>query len=886
MNEYSFKEKANFIWSLGGLLRGDYKPHEFGKVILPLTVLRRLDCVLNDTKDEFIRRLESGEHIKLICHKMGLNFHNTSKFCFENLKDDANNIALNMMNYINGFSDNAKEILDCISFNEQIDRLEKANLLYMIITKFGAVDLHPDRVSNLEMGYIFEELIRRFSEQSNEDAGEHFSPREVIRLMVNLLFIEDTEILTKEGIVRTLYDPAAGTGGMLSVAQEYLHELNPTATLNVFGQELNQESYAICKADMMIKGENASNIHLGNSFSQDGLSNEKFDYMMSNPPFGVDWKKVEFDIKTEYETLGFAGRFGAGLPRIDNGSFLFLQHMISKMKTDGDGSRIAVVYNGGTLFVADHASGENNIRRWIIENDWLEAIVAIPDHLFYNVKIFTYIWIISNKKNSKRKGKVQLVDATEYYEKMTRNLGVKRNKISTKQIEEITKLYSDFKESDKCKIVSNDELAFKQITIENPQRLNFSVSESRLEMLFENKSFHTPFNKISNDASIQFIEMLKTLPRNKIYKGKKEFKKDILTAMKVAGLNFKIPNTKLEKIMFYLSESDPTAEIYLDAKGEKKPNFDERIIVTVPADVDIAKYFEREFKVDYPDAWYEEDKIKLCYLISFKKYFFKYRGESDFIDLKNKIKKLGDQINHDHDKIYSDSIPIPHTSYKSSQNEWIGKVPVDWNVKRFKNLTDVMKTGHSLSVEFVDEEIGVPLLSAQNIHNGELDLSRYNYVSSEFYEKFTENVVPQKGDLLQVRVGNQNTMAETCIVNEDFKYAVYSSAAHIRVKSDVCNEYIKYLCNSSRFRDEATMIMKVGVDIANLNITDLANIKVPVPPFDEQVRIAKYLNAKTKEIDFVIGELEQQIQNLKEYKRSLVAKCVTGKIQIPDMEGE
>ena len=702
--------------------------------------------------------------------------------------------------------------------------------------------------------------------------------------MVNLLFIEDTEILTKEGIVRTLYDPAAGTGGMLSVAQEYLHELNPTATLNVFGQELNEESYAICKADMMIKGENPANIYLGNSFSQDGVPNEKFDYMLSNPPFGVDWKKVENEIRNEHETLGFAGRFGAGLPRIDNGSFLFLQHMISKMKTNGDGSRIAVVYNGGTLFVSDHASGENNIRRWIIENDWLEAIVAIPELLFYNVTIYTYIWIVSNKKSSKRKGKIQLIDATEYYEKMTRSLGEKRNKITQKQIEQITKLYSDFAENEKCKIISNDDVAFKQITIETPQRLNFAVKEDRLEKMVEATTFHKLFTKHADDTSIRFVDILRTLPQEKIYKSKKEFKKDILLALKLDNHGIKLSDQVLEKLILYFSEIDQTADIYFDAKGQMKPDIDARITLTLPANVNIAEYFENEFRKDYLDSWYDEDKIKLCYVINLKKYFFKYRSEGDIDSLKHIIKELGEQINSNIDEIYKKPSYGTYSSYKDSQQEWIGELPENWEVKRFKNITDVLKTGTALSVEYVDEEDGVPFLSAQNVQNGELDLSKYNYISREFYNKLTQNVKPRKGDLLQVRVGNQNTMAETCVVKEDIEYGIYVSLSHIRTKNDISNEYVKFLCNSSVFRDETNLKMKMGVGISNLNLGDLANIKVSVPPIKEQELIAEFLNFESKYIDDIIRKMEKQIENLKEYRRSLISKGVTGKIKVPYKE--
>ena len=468
------QELASFIWSVADLLRGDYKQSDYGEIILPFTILRRLDCVLEKNKASVVEKYASSkgmdeEAIEKVLNKTaGYKFHNRSKFDFQKIIGDPNNIARNMRNYISGFSINAREILEKFKFEEKIADLDKKNLLFMVADKFAAIDLHPKRISNMEMGYCFEELIRKFAEISNETAGEHFTPREVIRLMVNLLFSNDKDILTQMGLVKTLYDCACGTGGMLSVSEEYLRELNPAARLEVFGQELNDQSYAICKADMIIKGQNAANIKFGNSFTQDQLPNETFDYMMANPPFGVEWKKTQKEITKEYEEQGFAGRFGAGLPRISDGSLLFLQHLISKMKRDGSGSRIAIVFNGSPLFSGGAGSGESEIRRWIIENDMLETIVGLPDQLFYNTGISTYIWIVTNRKNSKRKGKVQLINATSFYKKMSRSLGNKRNELNEENIDSITKLYGDFKEGKYSKIFNNSDFGYSYITVERP----------------------------------------------------------------------------------------------------------------------------------------------------------------------------------------------------------------------------------------------------------------------------------------------------------------------------------------------------------------------------------------------------------------------------------
>ena len=471
-----FKQYAAHIWAVADLLRGDYKQAEYGRVILPLTVLRRLDSVLAPTKAAVLAEYPRTQSLPpemadmVLNQKSGLTFHNHSPFDFERLISDPNNVAANLRHYINGFSPNAREILEHFEFDHHITKLDSANLLFMVLKKFQEIDLHPATVKPLGMGYIFEELIRKFAESSNETAGEHFTPREVIRLMVNLLFLQDREILTKKGIVKTIYDPACGTGGMLSVAEEYLHELNDEARLESFGQELNPESYAICKADMLIKGHRADNIKLGNSFTQDQLSDAKFDYVLSNPPFGVEWKKAQKFITQEHEKLGHAGRFGAGLPRISDGSLLFLQHMASKMKNTAEGTRLAIVFNGSPLFSGAAGSGESEIRRWLLERDMLEGIVALPDQLFYNTGITTYIWIVTNRKAAERKGKVQLLNAVNFFQKMPRSLGSKRNFITESQLADITRLYGNFQEGEFCKIFPNKAFGYRRLTVERPLR--------------------------------------------------------------------------------------------------------------------------------------------------------------------------------------------------------------------------------------------------------------------------------------------------------------------------------------------------------------------------------------------------------------------------------
>lgn len=472
----NIKESANFIWSIADLLRGDYKQSDYGKVILPLTILRRLDCVLENSKDAVLAKFEQAKSMNIqnldpILNKVaGYNFHNRSLFTFDKLVADPNNIAANLRNYIHGFSEDACEIIEQFEFDNQITKMDDNNLLFMVVKRFQEVDLHPSKISSMEMGYMFEELIRKFAEISNETAGEHFTPREVIRLMVNILFLNDRDILTKKGIVKTIYDCCAGTGGMLSVAEEYLHELNPDARLEVFGQELNPESYAICKSDMLIKGQNPTNIKKGNSISEDKLPHEKFDYLITNPPFGVKWQKIQKQVTAEHDERGFGGRFGAGLPSVSDGSFLFLMHLMSKMKPEG--SRLAIVFNGSPLFSGSPSSkkNESSIRQWVIENDLLEAIIALPNQLFYNTGISTYIWIISNHKPQERKGKVQLINAVDLFKKMSKSLGDKRNELSEQHIATITNMYGTFEENEHCKIFDSSDFGYSKVTVERPER--------------------------------------------------------------------------------------------------------------------------------------------------------------------------------------------------------------------------------------------------------------------------------------------------------------------------------------------------------------------------------------------------------------------------------
>lgn len=667
----SFQEQINFIWSVADdVLRDDFKRGKYPDVILPFTVLRRLDCVLAPTKQKVLERHDAlkGKIENLdsaLRHSADCSFYNISLYDFEKLLNDPKNIGKNLRAYINGFSANMKEVIDRFKLRNTIDTLEEKELLFPLIQKFCNVDLHPVNVSNHEMGYIFEELIRKFNEQMNENPGEHFTPREVIRLMVNLLFIQDEDALAKNHIIRTVYDPACGSGGMLSVSKEYINgEINPNADIKLYGQEVNDETFAICKSDMLIKGDDrdAENIKYGNSFLNDGHPHTKFDYMISNPPYGKSWKKEEDFIKNEAKIYG--GRFSAGLPRSSDGQLLFVQHMISKMKDpDEGGSRIAIVMNGSPLFTGDAGSGESEIRRWIIENDRLEAIVAMPDQLFYNTGIFTYVWIITNRKEDRRKGKVQLINAVDFLVKMRKSLGNKRNEISPEQIKEISKLYSDFKEGEYVKIFDNSDFGFRKITVERPLQMNYQVSQDRIERLEEQSYFQNLAisKKKKEDAKLReeeagrkkqekILQILSDMDGSILYKNRDDFEKQLISAFKKGGYKLDAP---LKNALFNgLSERDEAADVCTTKKGEPEPDTDLRDYESIPLGEDINEYFKREVIPHVPDAWINEkikdlkdDKIgKIGYEINFTRYFYKYKPLRALEEIDADIKELEKEI--------------------------------------------------------------------------------------------------------------------------------------------------------------------------------------------------------------------------------------------------
>lgn len=715
------QDLVGFIWSVADKLRGPYRPPQYRRVMLPMIVLRRLDCVLEPTKQTVLaekERLEAkgftGVALEKAISKVAVGedriqpFYNTFKFSLQEVLGDAEEIASNLVAYINGFSPQIREIFEKFEFEKEIDKLDESNRLYLILKEFCNIDLSPSRISNIDMGKVFEELIRKFNEQANEEAGDHFTPREVIRLMVNLIFCEEEDVF-KPGIYKSIYDPTAGTGGMLSVSEEHIKAQNPDANLGLFGQEYNPEAYAICCSDLLIKDEPIGNVIYGdtlgvkdsksksnNYLPHDGHPDKQFHYMLANPPFGVEWKPEEDFVKSEHKEQGFNGRFGAGLPRINDGSLLFLQHMISKMRPSpeqgGEGSKIAIVFNGSPLFTGDAGSGESNIRRWIIENDWLDAVVALPDQMFYNTGIYTYVWLVTNKKPEHRKGTVQLIDGTRHFQKMKKSQGDKRNELSKEHIKELVRLYGEHEhdatsevmvegqpEKRVCsKIFKNQEFGFLKITVERPLRLNFQVSRERIERLWEQSAFvNLAVSKKRKDSQTieaeeeagrkeqdAIITVLEGIDGEVLYKSRPRFLKVLDGAMKVAGLKLKAPVKKA--ILAALSERDQTAEICKDAKGSPEPDPELRDTEIVPLPPEIAlplplgyddkqtgleqllelvrehceAYLQAEVLPHVPDAWIDYDKTKVGYEIPLNRHFYVYQPPRPLQEIEDDIKRL------------------------------------------------------------------------------------------------------------------------------------------------------------------------------------------------------------------------------------------------------
>ena len=688
MNAQTHRQLADFIWGICNLLRGPYKRNEYRKVILPLTVLRRFDCVLAPTKQAVLAAAEKTKgQIPTVRHQKlkrasGLPFYNTSEMDFDKLLADPNLLAQNLNSYIRDFSEDVVEVMDAFGFSEQVARMDSKDRLFQVVQRFAALDLSPERVDNMQMGYAFEELIRIGAEQANEEAGEHFTPREVIQLMVDLLLSPEAD-LNKSHVVRTIYDPACGTGGMLSVAETRLREHNSESRPMLFGQDLNDEAWAVCRADMLIKGDNADNIMLGDTFTEDAYKRRDggkrwtFDYMLANPPFGVEWRQQQDFIESERDDLGWDGRFGAGLPRINDGALLFLQHMLSKIqpvKANGTGgSRIAIVFNGSPLFTGDAGGGESNIRRWIIENDWLEAVVALPDQLFYNTGISTYIWVLTNRKEPHRAGHVQLIDGRQFFTKMRKSLGNKRNELSDAQIDDLVRIHGNFNNGDTrdltdedpvthqprtrprvvSKILPNEAFGYRKITVERPLRLNFAATPERIARIEHEKAFQNLAKpkKGAPDAAEgngrqevirALLEALADITNGEVVRDRGAFAAVLSQTVKETGVRLTAAERKT--VLSALSERDPEAETCKNSDGDPEPDPELRDTETVPLNRDADDYMAHEVLPHAPDAWVDPSKTKIGYEIPLNRHFYVYEPPRALDDIRSDLQVLEHEI--------------------------------------------------------------------------------------------------------------------------------------------------------------------------------------------------------------------------------------------------
>lgn len=624
---------APFIWNIADLLLGAFKPSEYGRIILPFTVLRRLECVLEPTRDKVRSQYEamkaSGVDMDLILPTTaGATFYNVSQFSLGSV--GSTSTRANLEDYVAKFSANARQVFEHFAFDRWLEKLEKANLLYLVAQKFAAVDLHPDKISNHEMGLVFEHLIRKFAESSNDDAGQYFTPRDVVRLATTLIFAPDHQALNGEGVVRTVYDCAAGTGGFLSSAIEQVYEWNPNARLVPYAQELNPETYAISVADKLIQGYDTRNIKLGNTLSDDHLSHEQFDYCLANPPFGVKWENVQKQVQAEHSQQGFAGRFGPGLPRVGDGSLLFLMHLLSKRKPiELGGSRIGIVLSGSPLFNGGAGSGESEVRRWILERDWLEAIIALPNDLFYNTGIGTYIWVLSNHKDGLRKGKVQLIDASALHAPMRKSLGSKRKYLSDEQIADIAKLHEAFEEGPNSKIFATTDFGYRRITVERPLRLRFSVTSDKLAAYRDTKG----------------------ADQGEAFAGVQGEFDNLPAFLKAAGIK-KLGKGVLKAALACFGERDANAQPVLDDKGNLQADSELREFENVPLSQSIDEYFAREVLPHVPDAWIDTGKTDakdgqvgiVGYEINFNRYFYVYQPPRPLVEIDADLKAVEAEI--------------------------------------------------------------------------------------------------------------------------------------------------------------------------------------------------------------------------------------------------
>lgn len=858
---------ASTIWGTFELLRGRYQRHQYGQVILPFVVLRRLDCVLEPTKAAVLKAIKDhpDDETGLYAQKAAKqSFWNSSKYAFETLGEDTANLRKNLINYVEGFSENIQDVFIHYKIEETINELNRHGILLQVFQKFAAIDLHPEVFSNHDMADLFEKLISMDAESANLEAGEYFTPRDVIRLMIDLLITPDADILTKDGVIRTVYDPTAGTGGMLSLAEEHILRLNPKAKISVFGQELNERTYSICKADMIVKGQDVDNIRQGDTLKDDHFRDKKFDYCLANPPYGVEWK-VSKDAVEEEARRGFAGRFGAGLPRISDGQLLFVQHMVHHMKpvkADGTGGgRVAVVFNGSPLFAGGAGSGESEIRGWLLKNDLLEAIIALPEDMFFNTEISTYIWILSNRKSQCRKGKVQLINAAHLYEKMRKSLGCKRNEILPEHAQKIARIYAAFKEEELCKIFRNEDFAYREVTIERPLRLNYSADAPRLERLRGCRLLSKLSSKEADSLAGAILSEVGT---------KKINKRAILVALIEKALKKSEVRLRISvapKIADELAEVDPAGEIVLE-NGKPVPDKELRDTEIISGADDIQAYFELEVKPHVPDAWISDELPLSGYEIPFTRHFYKYQPPRGLKEIDEDIRKLAQEIKN----LLEDPVAqaatksaSPRIAMRDSGVPWIGKVPAHWQVKRLKRSF----------CEVRDKSIpGDEQLAATQ---------KYGVISQSQFMKLEDQrlVLAAKGTESFKHVNRDDFVISLRAFEGGIERSVQAGCVSpaytvLRSTGDLLPDYAARLLKTKAFISQISAMYDGLRDGKAIKFKDAGPVFLPIPPKSEQ----QVLVTLVSKIDLSIAAQERMVELMKERRAAIIAQAVTGQIDV------
>lgn len=893
----TYHQISNTIWNIANHLRGGWKPHEYQDVILPLTVLKRLDAVLEPTKQKVLERYNElhgrVDNLSILCRITGYNFYNISPFTFKKLLDDPTYIARNLGKYIDGFSPNVKEIFEKFEFHRQLERLHGSNILYLILQEFDKIDLHPELVPNHIIGLAFEDLIRRFAEQSNETAGEHYTPRDVVRLMAALIFTGEEKELSKPGKIITIYDPACGTGGMLTVGSDYVkNNINPNIKAFLFGQELNPVTYAICKADILLQNEDKDPEGIkggdkehdkASTLTNDQHADQKFDYIISNPPYGVEWKKDKSAVEHE-NARGFSGRFGAGLPRISDGQFLFIQHAISKFKPESEGGSDAVIItNGSPLFTGDAGQGESEIRRWILEKDYLDAIIALPDQLFFNTGIPTYVWVFTNRKPAERKNKVQLVDARKRKSQLRKNLGEKRYEISEAQVQEILEDYGNYKVGETVKIFDTSEFGYRAVTIQRPLRLKFEITKEAIEKVKNNKEFlldnpskkkggkGAEENKLWQELRSDIYKSLEALI-SKLYMSRTVFLEALENEYQKRPI--KVPARYTTLIWKEIGKQDDEAEICTDENGNPEPNNDLKDVERIPLTQDIYEYFRKEVNPYMPDAWIDETvkdekdtKVgKVGYEIPFAKYFYKFLAPREPKEIQKDIENIDLEIV----QLMSDFSFITQTKnegvVKSTGIRWIGDIPKEWKMLPTRSLFTTKK--ELVEKNFTDYKL--LSLSINGVRPRDSESTGKNPSDYESYQVFYPN------DLV------------FCLFDYD---VTPRTIGHVLEKGILTGAYTrlvpKYHTNSRYYYylflylDQKKELLHLCTGLRNsLSKYVFWPLKNPSPSFEDQKQIVNFLDDKTKKVDRTIEKMLEKIEKLKEYKTSLIYSAVTGKIKI------